>query len=259
MMTELDTAHAAMGAAPEDDLARLQFYERLADTELFLLLEGEPEGDDVTPQTFEVEDQTFVLVFDRIERLTGFTGIESPYAGLSGRMLVRMLAGQGIGLGLNLETGPSAMLIPSDAVDWLAETLAHGPEVAEARPVEFTPPQGLPDAVVAGIDRKLATAVGLARCAYLAGVTYDSGARGHMLAFVDAVDGAEAALASAAGEALTFSGIDAGAIDVAFLRAQDPAAASLSRVGLRFDLPEPEVAPAPIAPGSDPDKPPRLR
>ena len=36
--TPLDAAHAAMEAAPEDDAARLRFYERLADSELFLLL-----------------------------------------------------------------------------------------------------------------------------------------------------------------------------------------------------------------------------
>ena len=40
-MTDLDQAHAAMETAPEDDTARLRFYERLADTELFMLLGAE--------------------------------------------------------------------------------------------------------------------------------------------------------------------------------------------------------------------------
>ena len=40
--TPLDLAHAATEAAPQDDAARLRFYERLADGELFLLLEAEP-------------------------------------------------------------------------------------------------------------------------------------------------------------------------------------------------------------------------
>ena len=43
-MTPLDMAHALMDAAPEDDAARLRFYERVADGELFLLLETEVEG-----------------------------------------------------------------------------------------------------------------------------------------------------------------------------------------------------------------------
>ena len=42
--TALDLAHAAMDAAPEDNAARLRFYHRLADSELFLLLSAEPDG-----------------------------------------------------------------------------------------------------------------------------------------------------------------------------------------------------------------------
>jgi hypothetical protein len=54
-MTDLDSAHAAMDAAPEDDAARLRFYERLADSELFMLLEGEPVADQIEPSLFEIE------------------------------------------------------------------------------------------------------------------------------------------------------------------------------------------------------------
>jgi len=56
MMTELDTAHAAMDVDPENDAARLRFYERLADTEMFLLLASEPEGDDdINPDLRKLE------------------------------------------------------------------------------------------------------------------------------------------------------------------------------------------------------------
>jgi hypothetical protein len=259
-MTDLDQAHAAMEAAPDDDAARLRFYERLADTELFVLLGAEAQGDQITPELFEIEDQRFALVFDREERLSQFVGREAPYAGLPGRTLVQMLQGQGIGLGLNLDVAPSAMLVPAEAVDWLVHTLSHGPDETEARLTELSAPMGLPEVVVTGLDRKLATAAGMARFAYLAAATYDDGARGHVLAFVDAVEGAEKPLASAASEALTFSGIEAGVMDVLFVRASDPLAAHLARVGLRFDLPVPEAAPqAPGAPGMDPKSPPKLR
>ncbi len=258
-MTDLDQAHAAMDAAPDDDAARLRFYERLADTELFMLLGAEAEGDQITPELFTIEDQQFTLVFDREERLAEFVGRAAPYAGLPGRALVQMLAGQGIGLGLNLDVAPSAMLIPAEAVDWLVATLAHRPDQTEARLTEVSPPRGLPDAVISGLDRKLAIAAGLARFAYLAAATYDDGAKGHVLAFVDATPGAEEALANAAGEALTFSGIDAGVMDVLFARSSDPLAAHLARVGLRFDLPEPAEPARPAAPGMDPAKPPKLR
>lgn len=258
-MTDLDQAHAAMEAAPEDDNARLRFYERLADTELFMLLGAEAAGDQITPELFEIEDQRFALVFDREERLSQFVGRAAPYAGVPGRALAEMLNGQAIGLALNLEVAPSAMLIPAEAVDWLVQTLSHGPQETEARLTEVASPKGLPEAVITGLDRKLAIAAGLARSAYLAAATYDDGARGHVLAFVDAVEGAENALASAASEALTFSGIEAGMMDVLFIKASDPMAARLARVGLRFDLPEPETPHVPGAPGMNPERPPKLR
>lgn len=259
-MTDLDQAHAAMEAAPEDDAARLRFYERLADSELFMLLDGEPTDDQIAPSLFKIDDQQFALLFDREERLSDFVGRAAPYAGLPGRALVQMLAGQGIGLAFNLEVAPSAMLIPADAVDWLAQTLLHTPDETEARLESLSAPAGLPEPVITGLDRKLAIAAGLAKWAYLAAATYEGGHKGHVLAFVDAADGAEKALAHAAGEALTFSGIDAGVMDVLFCKSSDPLAAHLAKVGLRFDLPEPEAPqPMPLAPGMDPDKPPQLK
>jgi hypothetical protein len=198
------------------------------------------------------------LVFDREERLAEFVGRTVPYAGIAGRSLVRMLTGQGVGLGLNLQVAPSEMLVPAEAVDWLATTLENSPEEAEARLTEVSAPGGLPEAVVTGLDRKLAIAAGLARFAYLAAAVYDDGSRGHVLAFVDAVPGAESALAKAAGEALTFSGIEAGTMDVLFVKATDQLAGHLAKVGLRFDLPELAAAHVPGAPGMDPAKPPRL-
>ncbi|UWQ98697.1 SseB family protein [Rhodobacteraceae bacterium S2214] len=258
-MTDLDTAHAAMEAAPDDDAQRLRFYERLADTEVFLLLAAEPEGDQIQPEIFDIADGRFALIFDREERLSDFVGRPVPYAGIPGRGLAGMLAGQGIGLALNLQVAPSEMLIPAEAVDWLVETLANNPEEAEARLTEVNAPGGLPEAVVTGLDRKLAIAAGLARFAYLAAAVYDDGSRGHVLAFVDAVPGAEGSLAKAAGEALTFSGIEAGTMDVLFVKATDQLAGHLAKVGLRFDLPELETPQEPSAPGMNPEKPPRLR
>ncbi|MCT8161102.1 SseB family protein [Pseudoruegeria sp. SHC-113] len=260
-MTPLDTAHAAMQAAPEDDAARLRFYERLADGELYLLLEAEAEGEQITPRLFETDQGAFVVVFDREERLAEFAGGVAPFAALSGRLICGMLAGQGYGLGVNLGVAPSEILIPASAVDWLQATLAQAPQELQARPEEVRAPGALPEALLTGLDAKLATATGLARFAYLAAVTYEGGGQGHLLAFVDPVPGAEDPLARAVAEALTFSGIEAGGLDVAFFRASDPICAKLARVGLRFDLPElpkESVKTPGAAPGMDPDKPPRL-
>jgi len=260
-VTPLDQFHAAMEAAPSDDGARLRFFERLADAELFLLLEKEPEGDRIAPEVFETSDASFVLVFDTEERLSQFVGRVAPYAALSGRIIANMLAGQGIGLALNPEIAPSSMLVPAEALGWLVDTLTHAPDEMEAKVEAFTAPAGLPETLIAALDAKLATTAGLAKMAYLVGVTYESGAKSHMLGFVDAVEAAQGALAKAVNEALTFSGIEAGALDVAFFGANDVAAAQLARAGLRFDLPQPEQRQdyVPVTPGSDPDNPPKLK
>ena len=256
-MTET-TPLAAMMAAPDDDSARLRFYERLADGELFVLLEAEPEGEIIRPRLFETGEGTFALVFDRETRLADFAG-SVPYAALSGRTLAGMLAGQGLGIGLNLTVAPSEFLVPAAAVDWLNQTLGHAPAEVNARPESVQAPVGLPEVLLRALDAKLAIAGGLAKLAYLAGVTYDDGTRGHLLAFVDVVPGAEDTLARLVGEALTFSGLEAGALDVASFAPHDEMAARLARVALRFDLPAPEAGLAPSAPGMDPDRPPRLR
>lgn len=261
-LTPLDTAHATMEAAPEDDTARLRFYERLADCELYLLLTEEAQGENITPELFDLGDASFVLVFDRDDRLAQFVGKAAPYAALSGRVIAGLLAEQGIGMGVNLDVAPSSILIPPEAVTWLAGTLGNAPAEAEARIEAVSPPRGLPDLLLMALDTKLASAAGLADGAYLVGVTYEGGAKGHMLAFVDATPGAQGALAQAVAEALTFSGIEAGALDVAFFRGADPMAARLSKHGLRYDLPKPAETVQEVlrmAPGSDPSKPPKLR
>ena len=261
--TPLDAAHAAMAAAPEDDAARLRFYARLADAELFLLIEDAEDGAEVRPRLFALEEGRVVLAFDREDRLAAFADGPAPYAALPGRVLAQRLAGSGIGLGLNLAVAPSEFLMPPGAVNWLAETLAAAPAEAAARPEGFAPPRGLPEPVLAALDAKLALMAGLAERALLAAVTYEGGRRGHLLALVGARPGAEPALAKAVGEALTFCGIEAGELDVAFLDADAPATVAMARAALAFDIPEPAAdgaqVLAPGAPGMDPTRPPKLR
>ena len=259
VVTLLDAAHAAVSADPENEALRLRFFERLADGEMVILLEREAEGESLEPKVFDLEDGPVVLVFDREERLASFTGGIAPYAALPGRVIAGLLKGQGIGMGVNLGVAPSSMLLPPEAMDWLAETLDESPEEIQAKPVAFTAPT-VPEAVITALDAKLARAGGLATSALLAGVVYEGGRRGHILALIDAADGAEGALVRAMNEALVFSGIEAGELDVVFLRATDPATQALARVALRFELPAPEVQDrTPAAPGMDPSRPPKLR
>jgi len=261
-MTEtlIDTAHRAMEANPDDIQARMKYFERLADSELFLLLTKEAEGETLSPETFDISDGTFILAFDTEDRLSAFVGKAAPYAALSGRVIAGMLQGQGIGIALNPEVAPSSNIIDPQAVAWLAETVAVAPETTEARPESFLSPS-VPEVLVAALAEKLATAAGLAHSAYLVGVAYDSGAKGHLLGVIDAVAGSEGAIAKAVNEALNFSGLEAAALDVTFLSAQDVSAAALAKVGLRFDIHQPETVEdyKPKAPGMDPDAPPILR
>ena len=225
--TTLDAAHAAMEAAPQDDAARLRFFERLADSELFLMLTGEARDGNIPPRLFDVADGRFVLAFDLEERLVRFAGRPVTYVALSGRVLSSMLSGQGIGLGLNLATAPSSMLIPAEGLAWLADMLKHGPEEVRQRLAEFSPPAGLPDVLLTALEAKLATAAGLAAATFLVGTRTQDGGQGHLLGFVTAVEGARPALA---------------------------------KVGLRFDLPQPQVPNMErAAPGSDPARPPILK
>ena len=259
IVTLLDAAHAAVAADPENETLRLRFFERLADGEMVILLEREAGGETLEPRVFDLEDGPVVLVFDREERLASFSGGIAPYAALPGRVIAGLLRGQGIGMGVNLGVAPSSMLLPPEAMDWLAETLDGGPEELEALPEEFLAPS-VHEAVIDALDGKLARAGGLAVAALLAGVVYRDGRRGHLLALLDAAEGAEAPLARAMREALVFSGIEAGELDVVFLTAESPVASAMARVALRFDLPEPQGQDAaPAAPGMDPSRPPKLR
>ncbi|MBW7922886.1 MAG: SseB family protein [Rubellimicrobium sp.] len=258
-MTPLDTAHAAMEADPGDDTRRVAFYGLFADTELFVMLAGDSAGDDVQPALFDVEGARYLVAFDREDRLTGFTGEITPYAALPGRGLAAMIAGEGIGIALNAEL-PSAMLIPPDAVDWLAATLAEGAHRLAARPRSFHSPQALPDALMQALGRGLAQSAGLVSAAWIAGVTYEDDSTGHLIGFAGVPPGAEAALAGMVREALVFSGIDEGWLDVAVFAAGDPNIGAIDGVGraLPVPAPPPEAPPRP-APGTDPDRPPRLR
>lgn len=263
--TRLDQAYAAMQADLEDDAARLEFYERLADGELFLLLKSEVTGDHLDPEVLDLsgdEDlppDQYVLAFDREDRLATFAEGPAPYAALPGRVIAAMMTGSGLGLGVNLGA-PSSILIPPAAVDWLAETLGPTPEEVEGQVQSLSAPIDLPERLLKSFSEKLVTAAGIADHATLVRATYDDGSTGLVLAFADCVDGAQPALARAAQEAMTFSGTET-RLDVGFFVTGDEALARIDRVGIRFDIPKPTPTESPVrkAPGSDPDKPPILK
>lgn len=260
METPLDHAHTAMEAAPDDALASLRFYERFADAELFLMLEDDA-GDTVRPLIFETSDGSFALAFDREDRLAEFVDKPAPFIAMSGRRIAKLLAGEDIGIGLNLTVAPSAMLLPPNAVEWLHTALGAKSVETEATPEEFHAPKGLPETLITALDVKLANMSGVVSAAYLVGVTYKGGQKGHMLTLLDVPPQAHNGVAEAFSEALQFSGIEAGQLDVTFLTGTEPFIETMKNVGLGFEIPELILpkAPKPVAPGMDPSKPPKLR
>jgi len=266
--TPLEQALCRLAADPQDTALRLAFYETLIAAEVFVLLRSEPAPDGpIHPQVFPLEGVDTVLAFDTEGALAAFAGRAVPYAALPGRVLAGLLAQARPALGLLVQdgAGQGEILLP-DALDWLARTLsAPAPVIGLGQAAGYAAPS-LPPAVAAtlipALERRLSGIPGL-DAAVLAGVAWDSGARGHLLALTGVPEAAQAPLARAVAEALALSGAEAGALDVVF--PAPGALAPIAAAGLRLS-PAPYVAPARedggagmAPPGSDPNRPPRLR
>lgn len=256
--TPLDAAHRAMEAASDDPGPRMRFYERVMDAELFVLLEAEARGATLRPRAFDTEDGPVVLAFDRDDRLAAFLDSPAPYAALAGRRLAALLAGRGVGILLNPETASSQALLAAATVDWLASGGAAR-EVAAARVREVRPPFRVAPELIAALDAKLAAMAGVVGAGWLATLRFADGTERLALAIEGAPAAAEAGVAEAIAEAVRFSGVEDGGLDVTFLGADGPARAAFERVGLRFELPAARAQAAPRPPGSDPERPPILR
>lgn len=256
-MTKTPLEHAHEAAENGGDAERLRFFDTFISAELFLLLKSEPNGDQIEPDVFDTDDGSFLLAFDREEALSDFVGRSAPYVSLSGRALIEMINGSDIGVALNPGASNSSQLFPPNIVAWLADNFAETPQEVETHPLELLPPDAVPEALLIALDQKLASLTGLARLAYLTQAVYETH-QSHLLAIIDPTDGAEDAISKSIAQTLAFSGIEAGSLDVAFFDFTDPIAAQIAKVGLRFDLPEPEERTPTAAPGSIPGKPPKL-
>ncbi len=255
--TALDLAVVEMQRNPD---ARFKFYERLMESEMFMVLEDEVADDMARPLVLDTSDCAVALIFDREERLADFAGEPVPYLALSGRKIAAMLADSDIGLGVNLGCA-SETVLGSEIVGWLADSLQGEDNIMQEKPVEISAPFNVPERLIKALDAKLANMSGVVAAAYLVAVEYETGNKSHMLALVDVTPDAQNGVAEAMSEALLFSGIEAGRLDVTFLLAQDVSLPRFAKVGLSFEIPElilPKFHET-IAPGMDPEKPPKLR
>ena len=261
--TSLDAALAAAHEAPDDATARLALHAELTRSEVFVLLETEVEGDTMVPRVFPLSDAQAVLVFGSESRLAGFAG-QAAYAALPGRVLVAMLAGTGLSLMVNPDADHAALLSP-EALDWLAATLSAPAPSEAVETVESIAAPVLPDAVarllVPALERRLSGVPGLTD-AVLAQVRWQGGRVSDVLALGGVPEAAQPPLARAVTEALTLSGLEAGALDVVFpSRAEMGAFLSVGLVlaPAPFEMPDDHIVTPGANPGLDPARPPKLK
>ena len=266
-LTPLDLAHDDMQRG--GDAERLKFYELILDSEVVLWLAQPAEGDALSPQILPMEGTDFVMIFDDDARLAHAAGQTVDRATLPGRALVSMIAGQGLGLALNLGEAPSAILIGPEGVSWMARIMAQAStrpdqisaQSRSARPLSIEQTD-LPQVVLARLAEKLGLSLGQADAAILVKAGYEDGSVGHILAFVGAQPVAQAALIEAANQAIAFSGMSEDTVlDVTLVAAGSEMAARLRRTGhvLPMERASPVARKASAAPGSDPAVPPKLK
>ena len=245
-MTPLDRAFAAFG---EDEVGRRVVYATLAATPLVVALERPADGDRIEPLVLETGEGQFALAFDSEERLGGFLPRGTDYAVVPGRGLIGMLAGAGLGLGVNLEVAPSALLLSAEDLGWIVAEAAGG----EARAVAQVDP-GVGDApgvLVEALALRAGELEGM--CSGLCPVVDEQGV---LVVALDVPAGAKAALLAGMAELAGMLGL-AGGIGVVFEVWDGPVHAAVDGPVPELDFRPVKHEPKP-GPGMDPDNPPRL-
>lgn len=257
--TPLDHAAAGMTADAEEAVRR-RFHERLADTELYVILESEASGERVSPRVFETSQGRYAVAFDLAERLAGFTSQPTPTMTIAGRALMTMLAGRGIGLGINPGVAPSSHLLPPEAVDWIAMAAGAQPSRRNELPQRFGPAGAISPALKEALRSKLNAIAGVAGAAYLATGVFLDGRRSVVISLFDVPPALHKAVATAVTDAVVFCGEAPAAPDVLLLASRSPEAWEIRKVGDPLELvrPDPPTSSDP-GPGRDPAEPPRLR
>lgn len=244
MVKALETLWNALGETPrEADLRR--YYQALLASDLLLPLAGEA-GENITPHMVDFEGEAHALAFADEASLAAFFAEGAERIELSGSALVAMLAAENLGLALNPGLEAGQFFLEPSAVRWLLE---GGAEAGE-KEIEFKALGDVPPDALAQILDAIGTLGGRAERAVLAGRA-DGG-----LALV--LVGADEAIAPELGQLLAL--VEAGAtLDLVFMDGAAFAASGLAQIGLALEVPE-VVQPRELAaPGSDPEKPPKLR
>ena len=262
--TPLDRAMRAAGGDATDGRA----VDALLNAELLLWLEAPAEGGRLRPRVLPLEAGPTALAFDTEDRLAAFAG-EADYAALPGRALATLLAGEGLHLAVNPGVEASELFHDRAALAWMAQASSLRAEGLAARIETVGPPAEATESLIAALDAKLAALAPALSEAWLAGARHEGGERRLLLALAErgawgpgeAGETHRAALVRAVSETARLAAPDA-PLDVAFPSPDSALMTAARRVGLGFELPAPDPAPARAAreaPGANPAKPPRLR
>ncbi|KGJ05185.1 hypothetical protein SAMN04487972_10376 [Paracoccus halophilus] len=235
-----------------DAAARARILSRLADTELFAALTGEPTGNQVELQSFDLPEGKFALACDREERLAGFIGGPVAHLALPGRVLAAELAREGQGLLVN-PGHVSQLLLDAGMLRWLVEALAARPSqtgTEAARSLSAPRPEAVM-LLAEPVAQRLGDMAGLVERAGLVLAEWPDGCSNHALILRGVDPAHEGAVAKAFAELLAFLPQVPGGIDIGFSTRDLPASALILEVPAL-------TAPAEPAP-RDPNAPPRLR
>ena len=241
-----------------DGAARARVLSRLADTELFVALAREPEGESVELALHPLEEGEVALACDSEERLAGFLGGPVVHLALPGRVLAGLLAAEGRGLLVNPGQA-SQMLLGPELLDWLGRVLGASPappEELRARRLSAPDPAVLA-VLAAPLAERLGDMAGIVAGGALVGAEWPDGRQGHLLVLRGVAEGHRDAVAKALAELLAFLPDQPGGTDIAF------SDASLPRGAVILEPASSEQDAAAAGPGGEatdtPIAPPRLR
>lgn len=226
---------------------------RLANTQIFVALSRESEGERVDVLTFDLAGVRTAICADSEDRLTDFFAGPVAYAAMPGRVLARLLREQGAGLMVNAGAG-SEMLLNESMLEWLENALSRAPVAELATAQLHAPSPAMVAALAEPLAGRLADMAGLIRGGSLVGARHADGSDGHLVVITGAAPDVQARIAKAIGEMIAFLPPLPQDCDVAFDLAVPPQALQLHISQVQRSQPATRSAP-----GSDPDKPPILR
>lgn len=258
--TPLDRAARAAAATDAPADAQARFYALLLETGLCVPVRPAGPDDAIRPQVFALSEGDAALAFDDDARMAAFFEGPTEYVALSGRALASLLADAGLGLGLNLGDGPSAMLLEAATVRWLAAEMGGALRADAAAAATVAPPRGAEPALAAALAERLASFPGMIAEAWL--VRLEGGAEpGLTVALRLAPTAARAteALAAALGRAAAPFAPAGETVAVTALEETAPLLAAARRLGAPLHAPPAPDAPARPAAAPKPPRPPKLR